>query len=293
MSVYNAERYLAVAIESILIQTFRDFEFLIVDDGSTDRSPDILRSYAAPMIGFACGTCRIEDIIQRHNDALDRCRGTYVAVMDADDVALPFRFERQTEYLSVHPECVVLGSRVQIIDPDGDPLREDFLHQTHENIDDAHIRGLGSGLCHPAVMMRRQAVLDVGKYATDLRGALDLDLFLRLVEAGGRVANLPEILLRYRAHHSSISYAEKDVQFENARQILLRARRRRGLADDHGVIPPRHTIAPRVETHVKWGWWALGSGHVTTARKHARICLRQAPFSRTCWQLFLCSLRGY
>ncbi len=293
MAVYNAERYLAVAIESILIQTFRDFEFLIVDDGSTDRSPDILRSYAARDDRIRLWNEPNRGQYRAANDVLDRSRGAFVAVMDADDVALPFRFERQVEYLSVHPECVALGSRVQIIDPDGDPLREDFLRQTHENIDDAHIRGLGSGLCHPTVMMRRQAVLDVGKYATDLRRALDLDLFLRLVEAGGRVANLPEILLRYRAHHSSISYAEKDAQFENVRQILLRARRRRGLADDHGVTPPRHTIAPRLETHVKWGWWALGSGHVTTARKHARICLRQAPFSRACWQLFLCSLRGY
>ena len=136
--------------------------------------------------------------------------------MDADDVAMPVRFERQIEYLSVHPECVALGSRVQITDPDGEPLRNDFLHQTHEAIDDEHIRGMGSGMCHPVVMARRQALLDVGKYATGFRYAVDLDLFLRLAEAGGRLANLPEILLGYRAHHSSISYAQNDLQRQRA-----------------------------------------------------------------------------
>ena len=108
MSVYNAERYLAVAIESILIQTFRDFEFLIVDDGSTDRSPDILRSYAVRDDRIRLWNQPHRGQYRAANDVLDRSCGAFVAVMDADDVALPFRFERQVEYLSVHPECVAL-----------------------------------------------------------------------------------------------------------------------------------------------------------------------------------------
>src|SRR5436305_9543595 len=119
MPVYNAIRYIGVAVDSVLSQTFSDFEFIIVDDGSTDGSAEILREYAGrdPRIrlisrpntglGFAL------------NEALAVARAPFIARMDADDECLPERFEKQIQYLRNHPECVLLGSRVLWIDSDG------------------------------------------------------------------------------------------------------------------------------------------------------------------------------
>ena len=124
MPVYNCEKYVAKAVESIPAQTFKDFEFLIVDDGSTDASRAILQEY----------------------------------------VALLSDFERQLQCLDDHPECVLLGSRVMIIDPDGDPLREMGDALTHEEIGDALMNAMGQIVYHPSVMFRRQVVLDLGGY---------------------------------------------------------------------------------------------------------------------------------
>src|SRR3954452_3787995 len=124
MPVYNSERYLAKAVESILAQTFTDFEFLIVDDGSTDASRAILENYAARDQRIKLVSRPNTGYLIALNEMLERSLGYYVARMDADDVALPQRFERQVKYLDDHPECVLLGSRVTIIDPDGDPLKE-------------------------------------------------------------------------------------------------------------------------------------------------------------------------
>jgi glycosyltransferase involved in cell wall biosynthesis len=164
MPVWNNERFVGEAIESILDQSFCDFEFLILDDGSTDRTPEILRGYAAQDDRIRLWIEPHRGVVPARNDLIDRSRGTFIAIMDADDVSLPLRFERQLEYLGRHADCAALGSRVLVIDADGDPLCDDFLDQTHEQIDGKNIQGRGSAVCNPSAMMRRQAVLDVGKY---------------------------------------------------------------------------------------------------------------------------------
>ena len=193
MPVYNSEKYVAKAVASILAQTFEDFEFLIVDDGSTDASRAILQEYAARDRRIKLTSRPNTGYLVALNEMLRRARGEYIARMDADDVALPERFERQIQYLDDHPECVLLGSRVIIIDPDGDPLREMGDALTHEEIDNALMNAMGQLVYHPSVMFRRQVVLDLGGYRPEYYLTEDLDLFLRLAEVG-RVANLAEPL---------------------------------------------------------------------------------------------------
>ena len=124
LPVHNCERYVAEAIESILAQTFTDFEFLIVDDGSTDGTLPILNRFAARDSRIRVISRPNTGIVGALNEILGLARADLVARMDADDVALPVRFERQVRYLDEHPECVMVGSRVTIIDPDGDALTE-------------------------------------------------------------------------------------------------------------------------------------------------------------------------
>src|SRR5512135_1833139 len=135
MPVYNAERYIARAVESILGQTFGDFEFLILDDGSTDGSLEILRRYANHDPRIRLTSRPNKGLPPSLNELVDQARGEFIARMDADDVALPERFARQVEYLRAHPDCVLVGSRVQLVDPEGDPLCDWCTMQEHEAID--------------------------------------------------------------------------------------------------------------------------------------------------------------
>src|SRR5512135_2066099 len=135
MPVYNAQRYVAEAIESILAQTFTDFEFLIIDDGSTDGSLPILERYARRHDRIRLISRANTGYLVALNEMLGIARGEFIARMDADDIALPERFERQLCYLADHPGCVMVGSRVIIIGPDGSPLTIMGEALTHEEID--------------------------------------------------------------------------------------------------------------------------------------------------------------
>ena len=131
MPVYNTKRYVAEAVESILAQTFGDFEFIIIDDGSTDGSRAILERYAKQDDRIRLISRPNTGIVGARNEALGLARGELIAVMDSDDVALPERFEVQVAYLREHPECVVVGSRALIIDPDGCALT--IMAQTQQS----------------------------------------------------------------------------------------------------------------------------------------------------------------
>ncbi len=202
LPVYNAERYIAEAVESILGQTFGDFEFLIIDDGSTDGSRRILERYAAGDPRIRLVSRPNGGLVSALNELLGMARGEFIARMDADDIALPERFERQIAYLRDHGDVVALGTQILLIDPRGAPLTEMPLDLEHEDIDRAHLNGV-TVLCHPTILARTASVLGVGGYRPGYFPGEDIDLWLRLAEVG-RLANLPEILVKYRQHLQSI-----------------------------------------------------------------------------------------
>ena len=212
------------------------------------------------------------------NEMLGRARCDLVARMDADDIAMPDRLRQQAGYLRDHPSCLVVGSRIQVIDPDGDPLCLWNAEMTHAEIDAIHMEGSrGAVICHPSAMMRREAVLSAGGYRERFYTAEDLDLFLRLAERG-ELANLPEILLKYRLHPASVCHVQKPRQREAIEAAIAEARTRRGLTPapaPGGVSSP----AVRPRSRRNWGWWALMSGHIATARKHALAGVAESPLS--------------
>ena len=192
MPVYNAERYVAEAVESILNQTLGDFEFLI-EDNSSDATTNILRRYAERDSRIQLDVRHKRRLVLSLNDQVNRARGEFIARMDADDVALPERFRKQVDYLRAHPECDVVGSRVWETDADGDPLCEYATLADHEEIDAFHFLMRGPALVHPSIMIRRDALLAVGGYRN--LAIEDVDLYLRLAERG-RIARVPEFLLK-------------------------------------------------------------------------------------------------
>lgn len=190
LPVYNSGRYIGAAIESVLAQTFDDFELFALDGGSTDKTLSILRKFETKDRRIRVISRENLALVPSLNEMIALAQGRYLARMDGDDICRPQRFEKQVAYLDTHSECVAVGSRSLFIDPQGMPICEHLNELTHDEIDAAHMSGrVGSRICHPSVMMRREAVLQVGLYDEVYRYAEDMDLFLRLAEIG-KLANL-------------------------------------------------------------------------------------------------------
>lgn len=203
MSVYNNEAVVGQAIDSVLAQSFGDFEFLIVDDGSIDGSPAILDAYARrdPRVRVFHEPNR--GLIASLNLLAARARGDLVARMDGDDVALPERFARQVAFFDAHPECGVLGTNTHEIDEAGAVTEcTDFHPFEHAAILAALERA--SPFCHSSVMMRRDVLIASGGYRAAYRHCEDYDLWLRLA-LRTRLANLPDRLLLYRRSPGQVS----------------------------------------------------------------------------------------
>ncbi|MCK9540878.1 MAG: glycosyltransferase [Novosphingobium sp.] len=220
MSVYNGERFLDEAIGSVLAQTFTDFEFLILDDGSTDRTAQIIRDHAA-------ADSRIVPIIRENrglivslNQLFNAARAPIVARMDADDICKPERFARQFAFLESHPDYGVVGSAAEDIDENGGPYPapDHPPPLTHDEVLATIERH--SPVCHPAVMVRRDIVLSVGGYHRAFRHCEDYDLWLRLANRT-RIGNLPDKLLSYRRYPGQISSRHAIEQHMGAAVALL------------------------------------------------------------------------
>ena len=197
MSVYNDAAYLPQAVDSILGQTMGAFEFLIVDDGSTDGSTEILADFARrdPRIKLLRQSNR--GLPASLNRLIDAARAPLIARMDGDDVSLPDRLERQVAFLRDHPDHGVVGTQMIAIDPDNTPIPrcEVVYPLAHEALTAAG--PTGPLFCHPSVMMRRDVLRSVGGYRPAYRHCEDYDLWLRLMPLT-RMANLSDRLLCYR-----------------------------------------------------------------------------------------------
>jgi glycosyltransferase involved in cell wall biosynthesis len=230
MPVYNGDRFLVEALESIRSQTFRDYEFLIIDDGSTDGTPEILARYAAADDRIRVLTQQNRGLIASLNRGFLESTGELIARMDADDLARPQRLSAQIEFLRANPRITLVGSAIEVIDSQGRPSQTILLPETPQHLR-THMRELGCALAHPTVMFRRQAVLDVGGLRLAYRHAEDYDLWLRMLEKCD-FSNLPDVLLSYRRHEGSVSNRNVMQQMLSAFCARVTARLRlRGLAD--------------------------------------------------------------
>jgi hypothetical protein len=229
MSVFNGQVYLSEAIESILGQTFGDFEFVIVDDGSKDGTAEILAGYA--------GRDRRVRVVRHENKGraaslnvgISMASGRYIARMDADDVAMPSRLQEQVDFLGLHPEVGLLGGTVEMVNAAGR-----VVHTARPPLEDEEIRSVMlryNPMFHPAVVMRKEVVVASGGYRTAFTESEDYDLWLRMSERS-RLANLDKLLLRYRIHSSQASIRN----LEHQTRCVLAARaaamqRKRGMPD--------------------------------------------------------------
>lgn len=214
MPVYNGAKYLEEAINSILTQTFLDFEFIIVDDGSTDQTIDVINRFKNRKIVLHQNPINIGNYASR-NIGMKMARGRYVCVMDADDVAFPMRLKRQFEHMESNPDVGICGSFIQQIPSGSVP---DFL--TNEAL--LKVSFLSNNYCsHPSLILRKDLLTRFNlSYNENYYYSADFDLCARGFRYF-RVQNIPDVLLLYRQHANQISSARFAEQQNYADAIRI------------------------------------------------------------------------
>lgn len=230
MTVFNTGKYVAEAIESILNQTFSNFEFIIIDDASTDDSRAIIDRYTDPRIIKVFNECNV-GASNSSNIGLRLARAPYIARMDSDDVSLPMRFEKQHAYMESHPDVAVLGSWIQLTGAEN-AIR---MYSSDPAYNEA-VQIFQPSVAHPAIIMRR-SVMDQYRisYNPDFPSAIDYEIYSRFPSTA-KFVNLQEVLCVYRVHATQMSTARFKEQQRHADLVRARHLDKLGIQfDEHNV----------------------------------------------------------
>lgn len=201
MPVYNAEKYLAEAIESILNQTYKDFELLIINDGSTDRSEEIIQEFSDIRISYMTNETNI-GLIRTLNKGIGLIPSEYIARMDADDISLPTRLEKQIKFMDQHPEIMVSGTSIQFFNDQGN-IKDYIVKSDWQEIKTELL--FQPALMHPTVIMRKKFISDGNFFYNESHGnAEDYGLWLK-ISFNNKMSNIQEVLLKYRVNETGIS----------------------------------------------------------------------------------------
>lgn len=296
MSVYNGADYLDQAVESILAQTYAGFEFIIIDDASSDATPQVLCKYGDRRIIRLRNQSNL-GLARSLNRGLAVARGQYIARQDADDTSLPQRLAMQVAYLESQPRNGLVGTTASWIDADGKELQVWCTPTRNHLLQEDLLRYCP--IMHGSVMMRRAALAEVGgQYTEAFRTGQDYDLWLRMSERWD-VAVLPDVLYRYRWHEGMASKQRQAEQSANARQALMNAVSRRLTLGRSLVRRPLGQVPAWTERYSRgeWAdrflWWAAGARSVGQGYpiQFARVSFLLNPSSRGWWS-FVVSVAG-
>jgi len=224
MPAYNAEQFVAEAIESVLAQTFTNFVLLIINDGSTDSTPNIIQSYAKKDSRIKIVNQANKGLVNSLNQGIRLANTKYIARQDADDKSSPERLQKQVSFLENHPGTVIVGSSVEVIDE-----KSRKVHRHAVLLHDPELRQellVRSPFAHGSVIFRRQAALEAGVYDKSAWPVEDYDLWLRL-SLHGKMANIDDYLYFYREHGDSVSLKNAQLQKKWGELIRQKAWRER------------------------------------------------------------------
>lgn len=204
LPAYNCSRYIGQTIDSLLNQTFTNFELLIINDGSSDNTEQVIQSYSDPRINYLKNDSN-KGLVYTLNRGIQEAKGNYIARMDADDIALPTRLQLQKQWLDEHPNTAAVSCTITFIDDKGNQQgdwKEDKATCTYADI----VKTLPKANCiaHPTIMIRKGIALAY-LYDPMQVHCEDYDLWLRMLADGLIIEKLPEPLLLYRNHTESIT----------------------------------------------------------------------------------------
>jgi glycosyltransferase involved in cell wall biosynthesis len=242
LPVHDGERFLAEAVESVLSQTLRDLELVVVDDGSTDGTQDVLSAYRDSRMRVVAQPHR--GLVGALTAGIAAASASYVARMDADDVSEPRRLERQVELLERRPRAGMAATWVAVVDEEGRELRRHVLPSEHDDL--ARRLLLRNPFQHGSVLLRRAALEEAGGYRGDYGANEDYDLWRRLARSW-ELACVPEVLYRYRVHAGAVTQTdpERVVRRERLRTELWREYDARAY-DVRGTIARARAAEPEI-----------------------------------------------
>ena len=216
--VHNREAYIGAAIESVLGQSFSHFELLLIDDGSTDRSVEVIHSYDDPRIRVVCNERNL-GIPQTRNRGLELAQGEYIALLDSDDIALPDRLQHQVAFLDQHPDIVQVGGWARRMDETGQLLKKVKRQPTAP--DDIQVQLLfRCSLSNTTIMARTRTLREYG-YRNSFPRCQDYDLYVRLVKRH-KMANIPQVLTHARMHPTQITAQTPQLGDAKKAEIIRR-----------------------------------------------------------------------
>ena len=274
LPVWNGQRFLAEAVDSMTRQTFNAVEVLVVDDGSTDRTRPIALELARADPRVIVIALEHAGLAHALNAGIQRARGRYLARMDADDISCPSRLEQQVAFLDADPGCVAVGCDLDVIDEAGEPIGALEFPREHREIVEALTSRSALSLAHPSVVMRTDACLAVGSYRAVTFPGGETDLWLRL-SGVGHLANIPEPLLKYRRHKDAAGVRDRASQSANHLAAVNAARAEKGVQP----LRLRRVSAPNPAAtyHNDCARFALQAGKRGAAIRHAGASLASAP----------------
>jgi glycosyltransferase involved in cell wall biosynthesis len=304
MAVFNEEKFVGRAIESVLAQTFEDFELLLFDDGSTDGTRRVIEQFDDPRIRLQSGANRGQTACLAQG--VEMAASPLVARLDADDIALPDRLKTQVSFSEHNPRYAMVGSQAIVLDERGNELCVCPVPTTNEEICD----GMATRCCflHSTVMFRREAVIEVGNYRPLFRFAQDYDLWLRLGERYP-LANIAEPLVyrRLKARSPSVSRLHVQQRYAYWARQFASQRRQRGQDDlalgksdeferDMMRIGSLRGISYRrqlAENYFSWAQYCLWQGATGAYRHYLRLSLCAWPFQDKTWSHIITRSKGH
>jgi glycosyltransferase involved in cell wall biosynthesis len=235
LPVYNGAAFIVEAVTSILTQTYRDFELLVLDDGSTDNTRELLAPFAATDSRLQVLAEPRRGLVGSLNHGISIARGTLIARMDADDAALPHRFAAQVAHLDSNPDCVAVGTSILKVDGVGRVNSKSAAKWQQPTFDPLAFPPRIGGIPHPTAMIRSSALAEAGGYRPYFYNAEDRDLWARLWMIG-RIDQLPAVGLRYRVHGGSVTRQKRGEQLLSHMLVDMAAVARALGRDDKAIL---------------------------------------------------------
>lgn len=290
LPVYNAEKYLREAIDSILCQTFKDFELLAINDGSTDSSSGILASYNDKRLRII-NNVENKGLIYTLNRGIEEARGKYIARMDADDIAMPDRLDIQVKFLEQNPSIALVGGYAKVIDEYGIEIGKLKPPWQYKAILEEIF--YGSTFVHPSVMYNTNIIRDLGGYSYDAPHAEDYELWLRLILCY-KAENIPKVLVQYRIHAGQVSQTQLVAQRKTADRVRERALK--NYEEKNGKLPFDINIRKNLWQRLRGQTPSIGSDYLSWISRYRAMGAHQtanglafsavfaAPFSGTAYK---------
>jgi len=221
--VYNCESFVKESLSSVLNQTFQDFEFIIINDGSTDKTHDIVSSFKDKRIRYISHEDN-KGVMERSKEAIELAVGEYIAVHDGDDVSMSIRLEQEVAYLDANPEIFCVGGRAKKIDMNGFFIGDwDFPTPNHDDIVKMLRIHKKCPIINPTSMYRLSVYNELGGYSSrkEVDGAHDFDFWCRAILAGKKFHNIQDYLIKYRVNTEGMTRRQKLKQFAAYNTVML------------------------------------------------------------------------